>query len=40
MKNFEYEPDKGRFRGYLKTMTHRLMADLKERLARTPVFDE
>ena len=33
MKSFEYKPGKGRFRGYLKTVTHRLMADLKERPA-------
>ena len=39
LKNFEYEPGKGRFRGYLKTVTHRLMADLKERPARTPVIE-
>jgi RNA polymerase sigma-70 factor, ECF subfamily len=31
LKNFEYEPGRGRFRGYLKTVTHRLMADLKKR---------
>jgi len=40
LKNFEYEPGKGRFRGYLKTVTHRLMAELKERPARTPVFGD
>jgi len=40
LKNFEYEPGKGRFRGYLKTVTHRLMADLKARPARTPVFGD
>jgi len=37
LKNFEYEPGKGRFRGYLKTVTHRLMADLKARPGQTPV---
>jgi RNA polymerase sigma factor (sigma-70 family) len=31
LREFEYDPRKGRFRGYLKTVTHRLMADLKER---------
>jgi RNA polymerase sigma factor (sigma-70 family) len=31
MRTFEYEPGPGRFRGYLKTVTHRLMADLKEK---------
>lgn len=40
LKGFEYEPGKGRFRGYLKTVTKRLMADLKERPARTPVIDD
>jgi RNA polymerase sigma factor (sigma-70 family) len=40
LKNFEYEPGRGRFRGYLKTVTHRLMAELKEKLARTPVLGD
>jgi RNA polymerase sigma-70 factor, ECF subfamily len=40
MKVFEYKPEKGRFRGYLKTMTRRLMADLKERVARIPVVND
>jgi RNA polymerase sigma factor (sigma-70 family) len=31
LKSFDYEPGKGRFRGYLKTVTYRLMQDLKER---------
>jgi RNA polymerase sigma-70 factor (ECF subfamily) len=31
LREFEYDPSRGRFRGYLKTVTHRLMADLKER---------
>ena len=38
LKAFDYEPSKGRFRGYLKTVTHRLMADLKERPAHTPLI--
>jgi RNA polymerase sigma-70 factor (ECF subfamily) len=29
MKTFEYDPSKGRFRGWLKTMANNLMADLK-----------
>jgi RNA polymerase sigma factor (sigma-70 family) len=39
LKSFEYKPGKGRFRGYLKTVTHRLMADLKERPAPVLVLD-
>jgi RNA polymerase sigma factor (sigma-70 family) len=39
LKEFEYEPGKGRFRGYLKTLTHRLMQDLKEQSARRPPID-
>ena len=39
LKSFEYEPGKGRFRGYLKTVTHRLMAEMKEKLTRTPACD-
>jgi len=39
MRAFEYKPEKGRFRGYLKTMTHRLMAELNERVARIPVVN-
>jgi len=31
LRTFEYEPAAGRFRGYLKTVTQRLMADLKEK---------
>jgi RNA polymerase sigma-70 factor (ECF subfamily) len=38
LKAFEYQPEKGRFRGYLKTVTHRLMADLKERASEPPVI--
>jgi RNA polymerase sigma-70 factor (ECF subfamily) len=33
LKDFEYQPGRGRFRGYLKTVTHRLMSDLSERPA-------
>jgi RNA polymerase sigma-70 factor (ECF subfamily) len=33
LRDFEYKPAKGRFRGYLKTVTHRLMSDLKRRRA-------
>jgi RNA polymerase sigma-70 factor (ECF subfamily) len=40
LKDFEYEPGKGRFRGYLKTVTHRLMADLKERPVGTPMIND
>jgi RNA polymerase sigma-70 factor (ECF subfamily) len=29
MINFQYDPSKGRFRGWLKTVTHNLMAKLK-----------
>jgi len=29
MMTFEYDPSKGRFRGWLKTVTHNLMAKLK-----------
>ena len=39
LKEFEYQPNKGRFRGYLKTVTQRLMSDLKDRAARLPVTD-
>jgi RNA polymerase sigma-70 factor, ECF subfamily len=39
MKAFEYKPGRGRFRGYLKTVTHRLMADLKERPGLALVLD-
>jgi RNA polymerase sigma-70 factor (ECF subfamily) len=30
MITFEYDPSRGRFRGWLKTVTHRLMAKLKD----------
>jgi RNA polymerase sigma-70 factor (ECF subfamily) len=36
LKAFEYEPGKGRFRGYLKTVTARLMKDMKEQSVRRP----
>ncbi len=39
LKTFDYEPGKGRFRGYLKTVTHRLMKDLKERADRRQPID-
>jgi RNA polymerase sigma factor (sigma-70 family) len=39
LQEFEYERGKGRFRGYLKTVTHRLMKDLKERADRRPLID-
>jgi len=39
LRDFEYDPSKGRFRGYLKTVTHRLMADLKERERGRPAVD-
>ena len=31
LRKFEYDPASGRFRGWLKVTTHRLMADLKKR---------
>jgi RNA polymerase sigma factor (sigma-70 family) len=40
LREFEYDPRKGRFRGYLKTVTHRLMADLKKSPATNPAFDD
>jgi RNA polymerase sigma-70 factor (ECF subfamily) len=39
LKAFDYKPGTGRFRGYLKTVTHRLMQDLKERAVRQPPID-
>ena len=39
MNVFEYKPQEGRFRGYLKTVTNRLMAELKERVAPIPVIN-
>jgi RNA polymerase sigma-70 factor, ECF subfamily len=38
MKNFEYEPGK-RFRGYLKTVTNRMMSELKKRASARPAMD-
>jgi RNA polymerase sigma factor (sigma-70 family) len=31
LRTFEYDPQKGRFRGWLKTVTNNLMAELKRR---------
>jgi RNA polymerase sigma-70 factor (ECF subfamily) len=31
IKNFEYKPELGRFRGWLKTVTNNLMAELKKK---------
>jgi RNA polymerase sigma-70 factor (ECF subfamily) len=31
IRTFQYNPTKGRFRGWLKTLTHRLMARMKRR---------
>ena len=31
VRTLDYEPDEGRFRGYLKTITHNLMANLKKK---------
>jgi RNA polymerase sigma factor (sigma-70 family) len=31
MRSFTYKPEEGRFRGWLKTVTHRMMAQLKRR---------
>jgi RNA polymerase sigma-70 factor (ECF subfamily) len=39
LRTFEYDPAKGRFRGWLKTVTNRLMSDLKT-LAPTLVPDD
>ena len=38
MMHFEYDPNKGRFRGWLKTVTHNLMAKLKRE--GLPVADD
>jgi RNA polymerase sigma-70 factor (ECF subfamily) len=40
LREFHYEPGVGRFRGYLKTVTNRLMADLKEKAHLVPVEGE
>jgi RNA polymerase sigma factor (sigma-70 family) len=37
LRTFEYEPGPARFRGYLKTVTRRLMADLKEKEQARPL---
>jgi RNA polymerase sigma-70 factor (ECF subfamily) len=36
---YDYDPQKGRFRGWLKTVTHHLMAALKRR-PQLPVIDD
>ena len=36
LRTFEYDPGQGRFRGWLKTVTNRLMSDLKQRAEREP----
>jgi RNA polymerase sigma-70 factor (ECF subfamily) len=36
---YDYDPRKGRFRGWLKTVTHNLMAELKRR-PQPPVIDD
>jgi RNA polymerase sigma-70 factor (ECF subfamily) len=38
LRTFEYDPAKGRFRGWLKTVTNRLMSDLKDREAGAVAF--
>jgi RNA polymerase sigma-70 factor (ECF subfamily) len=38
LQTFVYEPGQGRFRGYLKTVTQRLMADLKEKEQKQPII--
>jgi RNA polymerase sigma-70 factor (ECF subfamily) len=38
LKSFEYQPEKGRFRGYLKTVTNNLMCDLNRRAQRRPAI--
>jgi RNA polymerase sigma-70 factor (ECF subfamily) len=40
LRDFHYEPGAGRFRGYLKTVTNRLMADVKARAKPVPVEGE
>ena len=39
LRTFEYDPARGRFRGWLKTLTNRLMSDLKT-IAPTAVPDD
>lgn len=36
MINFEYDPSRGRFRGWLKTVTHNMMAKLKRDVLPQP----
>ena len=38
MRSYTYKPEKGRFRGWLKTVTHNLMAKLK-RDSKRVLFD-
>jgi RNA polymerase sigma-70 factor, ECF subfamily len=38
LRTFEYDPAKGRFRGWLKTVTNRLMSDLKGKEAGARVL--
>jgi RNA polymerase sigma-70 factor (ECF subfamily) len=40
LRTFEYNPGEGRFRGYLKTVTNRLMSELKKRPSRIRVIDD
>jgi RNA polymerase sigma-70 factor (ECF subfamily) len=40
LKTFEYNPAIGRFRGWLKTVTNRLMADLKEVIPPAALYSE
>jgi RNA polymerase sigma-70 factor, ECF subfamily len=40
LKAFEYEPGKGRFRGYIKTVTNNLMSELKKRSAPPQVVED
>jgi RNA polymerase sigma factor (sigma-70 family) len=37
MRSYTYQPEKGRFRGWLKTVTHRMMAQLKRSSKRVLV---
>jgi RNA polymerase sigma factor (sigma-70 family) len=40
MRSYVYQPEKGRFRGWLKTVTYHLMADLKRSSKRVVVDSE
>jgi RNA polymerase sigma-70 factor (ECF subfamily) len=40
LRTFEYDPEKGRFRGWLKTVTNNLMAELKRRRPPPPIDGE